>query len=290
MTVVYVDALFLLNGLVDYLLLLAAARIAGEPLCRVRFGLAAVLGGCYAVALFLPGLGFLEQWPCRLAAAALMLLVAYGRSKCLMRQAIIFFALTCALGGGIVFLKLFWGNSQQNALAGRVGIYEPVDVKTILLSSAFCYVCLSTVFQRAGKHLAATGELVSARLHLEDRSLELTALVDTGNRLTDPVSGQMVMVAEGNVLAPLFPKEYRPRTGDLQDPVKGLERLGNGKWRGRFRLLPYRSVGVENGILLAVKIDSLTLNGKQTGVKLVALSPTEVSDGGGYRALVGALE
>ena len=41
MTVVYVDTLFLLNGLVDYLLLLAAARLAGEPLRRLRFALGA---------------------------------------------------------------------------------------------------------------------------------------------------------------------------------------------------------------------------------------------------------
>ena len=39
MTVIYVDTLFLLNALVDYLLLLAAARLAGEPLRRVRFAL-----------------------------------------------------------------------------------------------------------------------------------------------------------------------------------------------------------------------------------------------------------
>ena len=38
-TVIYVDTLFLLNALVDYLLLLAAARLAGEPLRRVRFAL-----------------------------------------------------------------------------------------------------------------------------------------------------------------------------------------------------------------------------------------------------------
>ena len=36
MTVIYLDTLFLLNALVDYLLLLAAARLAGEPLRRVR--------------------------------------------------------------------------------------------------------------------------------------------------------------------------------------------------------------------------------------------------------------
>ena len=44
MTVIYVDTLFLLNVLVDYLLLLCAARLAGEPLKRLRFALGAVLG------------------------------------------------------------------------------------------------------------------------------------------------------------------------------------------------------------------------------------------------------
>ena len=76
MTVIYVDTLFLLNALVDYLLLLCAARLAGEPLKRLRFALGAVLGGGYAVAIFLPGLGFLERPACRLAAAVLMVLAA----------------------------------------------------------------------------------------------------------------------------------------------------------------------------------------------------------------------
>ena len=45
MTVIYVDTLFLLNALVDYLLLLCSARLAGEPLRRLRFALGAALGG-----------------------------------------------------------------------------------------------------------------------------------------------------------------------------------------------------------------------------------------------------
>ena len=71
MTVIYVDTLFLLNAMVDYLLLLAAARLAGEPLTRLRFLLGALLGGGYAVAIFLPGLAFLRHPLCRGAAAAL---------------------------------------------------------------------------------------------------------------------------------------------------------------------------------------------------------------------------
>ena len=77
MTVIYVDTLFLLNGVIDYLLLLAAARLAGEPLARWRFALGGALGGLYAVAIFLPGCAFLAHPLCRLGSLALKLVAAY---------------------------------------------------------------------------------------------------------------------------------------------------------------------------------------------------------------------
>jgi len=108
--------------------------------------------------------------------------------------------------------------------------------------------------------------------------------------ITDPVSGRPVMVAEGESIAALFPKDHCPRPSDLSDPAAGLARLGTGAWRTRFRLLPYRSVGVDRGLLLAVRTDLLELDGQRQGPVLVALSPTPVSDGGGYRALIGPLD
>jgi len=49
--VVYIDSLFLLNTMMDYLLLIASARLAGEPLRRLRIAVAALLGGGYAAAV-----------------------------------------------------------------------------------------------------------------------------------------------------------------------------------------------------------------------------------------------
>ena len=48
MTVVYIDSLFLLNFIVDYLLLLATAKLAGEVICRPRLALGAAVGALYA--------------------------------------------------------------------------------------------------------------------------------------------------------------------------------------------------------------------------------------------------
>ncbi|MGE4276867.1 MAG: sigma-E processing peptidase SpoIIGA [Lawsonibacter sp.] len=288
MTVIYVDTLFLLNAVVDYLLLLAAARLAGEPLKRLRFGAGAVLGGLYAVAIFLPGMAFLSHPICRIASAVLMLLAAYGGSRRLLRQGIIFFALTCAFGGGVVAIGLL---GRQGLALGNSGVfYSSLDLKIVLLSAAVCYIVLTITFQRVGRHSTLSGELLPTRLVLGERAVELTTLVDTGNTLTDPVSGRPVMVAEGESLEDLFPGEYRPGPADLRDPTGAITRLGTGAWKGRFCLLPYRAVGVDRGLLLALRVDRITLGGKDRGPFLVALSPTPVSDGGGYRALVGPLE
>ena len=56
----------------------------------------------------------------------------------------------------------------------------------------------------------------------------------------------------------------------------------------RCRLLPYRAVGVEHGLLLAVRLDGARVGGREWKGLLLALSPTPVTDGGGYSALIGA--
>ena len=285
MTVIYVDTLFFLNTLVDYLLLLAAARLAGEPLRRWRFALGAALGGLYAVAIFLPGLGFLSHPLCRLASVVLMMLVSYGGSRRLLRQGVLFVALTFAFGGGVVTIGLMGGTGLS---LGKGVFYSALDLKVVLLSAAVCYGVLTLVFQRLARHSATSGELVNIKLYLGENTADLTALVDTGNTLTDPVSGQPVVVAEGERLGQLFPQGKRPSLVDLRNPTGALTRLGTGEWKSRFRLLPYRSVGVDHGLLLAVRVDRMELDGQRIGPMLVALSPTSVSDGGGYQALIGA--
>ena len=45
-------------------------------------------------------------------------------------------------------------------------------------------------------------------------------------------------------------------------------------------------MGVDTGLLLALRLDRVTENGRSARTRLAAFSPTEVSDGGSYEALV----
>lgn len=286
LTVIYLDTLFLLNSCVDYLLLLCSARLAGERLHRLRMAVGGLFGGLYAAAAVLPGMEFLLHPVWKIGSAVLMVLIGLGASRRLLRQSVIFFALSCAFGGGVLAIGLLGG--QGLSLGGGL-VYSGMDVKIVLLSAAGCYVLFALALSRVARHTAGNGELVPIQIKALDKEIDLTALVDTGNTLSDPLTGKQVAVVDAYRLAELFKQGEGPRREELSAPDHALGRLNTGRWRGRFRLLPYRAVGVECGLLLAVRVDSLVVNGEDEGSALVAFSPTPVSDGGGYGALVGAI-
>ena len=58
-----------------------------------------------------------------------------------------------------------------------------------------------------------------------------------------------------------------------------------GVCRGRFQLLPYRAVGKESGLLLALRPDQAARDGKPWA-GLAAISPAQVA-GGRYEGLIG---
>lgn len=276
---VYLDTLLLLNLIVDYLLLLVTAKVAGEPFRRLRLLAGGLVGALFSALCFLPGLEWLTHPACKLGGAALMLLAAFGGSRRLLRLSLCFFALSCALGGGVLLISLLSGRgmSFQNGV-----LSTGLDLKAVLLSAAVCYAVLSLLFRRAGRH--AGRELAPVVVSLGGESILLTALRDTGNTLTDPATGRPVLVAEGEKLRRLLPGEL---VDGLGEPARAMERFARSPLGRRLRLLPYRAVGVDCGFLLAVRMDRVSVGGQDYGGLLVGLSPTPVSDGGGYQALFG---
>ncbi len=274
MTVVYIDLLFLLNLIANYLLLLAAGRMAGAVLIRWRIGLGAAAGALYAALVFLPGLEWLAHWPCKLASGVLMALAAYGGEAHLLRVTVLFFGASAALAGAVLGLELL-GNVSLTLDHGV--FYTPLDIRLLLLLFVACYFMLSLFFRRVGRH---GGELARLEIALEGGVIALTALRDTGHSLADPATNRPVVVAYWRALAGLL-----PGWADPSDPVASLERCHAAGSR-QARLIPYRAVGVECGMLLAVRSQGVTVDGKPAGKLLVALSPTPVDDGGGYQALI----
>ena len=255
MQVIYLDRLFLLNLLIDYLLCLLSARVCGLVLRRRRYFLAALLGAIYAVLVLLPDLRMLGSLFGKLAVAALMAVIAYGGESHALRCGAVFLCVSAAFGGGL------WALSAA-------GGYPIFDARVLILSFAFCYAGLLLLFR--GRARLPDQARAEVRIGLGSRESRFMALIDTGNHLCDPATGAAVMLACPRALAPLFPG------ADLSvDPVTlaALPSLA-----GRFRLIPYRAVGT-HGLLPVFRPESLSIGGEERRDLLVAVSPAAQGDG-----------
>lgn len=281
MTVVYLDSVFLLNGAMDYILLLSTARLAGIPLRRRRYLAASLLGGLYASAVFLPGLTFLAAAPVKAAAGVLLALTAYGGETRLLRLTLLFALLSCGMAGCVLALGL---------VAGGVPVvngvfYTDVDARVLLCAATAAYILLWVVF-RAAAHPGVAGKLLPVRLYAAGRSVTLTALWDSGNGLRDPGDGRPVLVLDPAAATGILPPAAaRLCTPDrLRCPAELLEPLLRAAPELRPRLLPYHAVS-GGGLLVTVELTWAEVGGYRYDRLRAALSPAEL--GSGYSALWG---
>lgn len=282
MTVVYVDSVFVLNGIMDYLMLLGTARLAGVPLRRRRCLLGALLGGAYAVAVFLPGLGFLGAGPVKVAAGVLLSVAVFGGQAHLLRLTVLLFAVSCAMAGCVLGLGLLTGGIPVvNGI-----FYTDADARTLLLGATAAYAVLAWIFRAAARHRVRQ-ELLSATVCLGDETIRLTVLLDTGSALSDPTTGEAVLVAAPGALDRALPEKVRKllTREALEHPADVLEQLCRAAPQLHFSLLPYRSVGMRGGLLLAVRCRWLEIGGMRYHGILAALAPSPLGDG--YQALWG---
>lgn len=273
MTVVYLDSVFLFNALLDYLLFLSTARLAGIPLRRRRYLLCGVLGGLYAAAVFLPGGGFLTETLVKAGVGLLLALIAFGRETHFLRLTLLTVAIACALAGTVLALGLLAGQHIPNA---RGIFYTNVNEKTLLLSASGVYLLLTVIFRAAAAH-GIRGECLPVTVCLLGQTVALTALLDTGNSLRD-TAGEPVLTAELSRFPQLAAAiQHRP-------PAETLPMLRQRFPKLRPQLLPMRTAA-GGGLLVSVSSDWTEIGGVCYPNLRIALTDTEL--GGGYTALWG---
>lgn len=277
MKIVYADDMFVLNLIIDYFILLAAAKLCALPLRRRRFLLAASLGALYAVLLLRAELRPLLATPCaKLGLGLLMTLLAYGTGPGVFRPYAVFLLVSAAFGGAVYAASLLAGVAPEDGLFGEA------SMRVLALSFAACYCALTFFFRRFGQR--AVRETHRFEVVLCGRTAVFTALADTGNELYDPISGLSVLVIGGKEAEKLLPPVLADALSD--GPAVFMEALPFFEaLRPRFRLIPYSSVGQSAGLMPIFRPDSIRLDGKPVHTLLVGLCPNELSASGEFSAI-----
>lgn len=217
---VYADVLWLVNFVLDYVLLWAVARFGAFACHRWRLLVAAALGGLYGVGLVFGVLAPLYIMPLPLMFPVAMLLVGFGRMS--LRRfgwlVLCFYLLAAVMGGAALAVRFL--------LAGSLGAVSAMWLAPALLVAVVLALISVGQWRRAVRQC---GLVVPARLKFADRTCEISCFLDSGNTLQEPVSGRPVLLCEVGALVGLLPGDF------YMELARGLMRQANG---GDFR--PYQ--------------------------------------------------
>jgi stage II sporulation protein GA (sporulation sigma-E factor processing peptidase) len=257
---VYADLLFLINAGMDGLCLLLTGRLLHRRIKAWRVAVGAVLGGVYAVAaLLLPDMGQAPSLLCDLAVCIIMCATVFGARrrgwlKGILAAAGAYFALSMALGGVMTALYHLLNRAGVASLlaglseGGGDGLGSWLFLALVLIGGG-----VSLWGGRLLRRSRAV-RICTVAVELDGRTAALRGMVDSGNLLRDPMSGRVVICADGKALRGILsPSLAAVMKGASPDAV----RLSPADAR-RVRVIPAGTATGE-GLLYGFVPDHITL-------------------------------
>ncbi|MEN6350671.1 MAG: sigma-E processing peptidase SpoIIGA [Syntrophomonas sp.] len=282
---VYADLSFLINYIMDFLILWASARLAGIKVVFKRIALASFLGALYAVGFLYSSL---ENWyslPLKILFSCLMLILALWPQNWneLKKAFLYFYAVNFIVAGASIATSYIFNTSP----------WEMSFSKFFLLGGIVCTLAIGILGEKfLFKRLLPPLLKFNVELHFDDRCCKGSGFLDTGNNLRDPLTNRPVLVAEYQSLKNCLPDEFITALETGGNESEMLESLRSSCWASRLRLIPFTSIGRKNGILVGVRADEIILNAGNRDIfhknLVVGIYRDVLSSRGDYQFLIPA--
>jgi len=281
LTVIYIDVLIFVNIVINYFLLLITATLTGSKKKRLRIGLAAVAGSAFALVILLPSLHVLLSLLIRVAGALLMSAVAFGIRgfRRLLRDAAWLFVASTVLAGAVLAAGE-WGRSSA-FVSKNLGIYIDISPVFLIVTVLAVYLLLC-LFELVFRKRTRQDRTCRATVRAGNSTLSFEALLDSGNRLYDAMSGRDAVIVSRK-LAKGFLTETQMKA--LEEESQPGSMAGALAQAGEFRLLPFRSLGGQ-GLLVAFPASSCEVTLSDGGRRVVDKPWVAFADG----AMLGDIE
>lgn len=278
---IYADVLFIINFSMDFLSLYIVGRLMHFRMKAGRVITGASLGALYGVLELLLPAHAVGTTALTLAVLCAMCLIAfgYGSLRTYAASAALTFGVSMLIGGMMTSAFLRLGNHVSYAEIGGTiatvwGELPVWQFAVFALLSALATWGLGKLFRR--KRAVRTCVL---RMRFEGKEKQMTALVDSGNLLEEPVSGTPVIFLKGRA-ARILPTHL------LVAMKQGVASLSADR-AVDLRVIPGNTVA-GSGILLAAVPESISLLSDGAWEDRRALVAVDFSEGdfGGFDALV----
>lgn len=251
---VYIDVLFLVNFMMDYLLLLIVRRILKCTATHGNICVGSILGAALVCAflLFPVQSGLLRFLLLHLSVNTVMIWTGLKirEPRQYLKAFAVLYASAFLMGGVFTWLRPYVRTGSLFFGAAVGSYYLVLGIWKMLL-----------YLQRTGRYRC------TVTMYASGKSRTVQALLDTGNSLSDPVTGKPVCIL-GRGQAGGFFQEQEFQT---------------------LRYIPYCSVGTKAGVLPVVRLEKMCIhNGQECWVEqpLIGICEEESFTNGEYQMIL----
>lgn len=255
---IYLDVVLIENLCMNYIILFATGFIMKTKLYHIRLILSALVGGIYAILSYMQIFPFQSNMLVKIGLSVCMVYIAFFSKgiKALFKHLVMFYLVSFVFGG-CAFALLYFVKPEDIFMINGVYI-GTYPIKIALLGGIVGFVTTYIAFKLVKNRMSKKNLIYDIEIKLDKKIINIKAMLDTGNQLKEPITGENVIVVEKNQLYNILPATI----------LNNIDKILGGDWgeneelmnyRTRFRMIPFRSIGKQNGILLGFRVDEVNI-------------------------------
>ncbi|WP_243183302.1 sigma-E processing peptidase SpoIIGA [Anaerosolibacter carboniphilus] len=294
---VYGEYLFIENLLMNWLILHLTAYFSKTKVPKHKVWVGATLGAIYAFVVFFPSLTFLYSMIMKVVVSMLIIVVTFMpyHFKHFFKLLGIFYLISFMFGGAA--FALFYFTVFQGLLSNGVfyigNVFDTFSPKLLIYAGIIAYILIKYCWDYIQVKISREKIYVPICIEIENQKSQVKALIDTGNSLHDPLSKYPVIIVEYEAIKDLLPLDiqgmFNNSSKDINlDLITGI--IQSSQWMNRFRMIPFKSLGKDNGMLIGFKPDCVELqdNNHSKCIKeiIIGIYTRKLSTDGDYHALL----
>lgn len=193
-SVIYADVLFFINFSMDFISLYITMKLLHRKVGLLRYLAAAFFGAVYGVIQVIFDTPRLLTVTLSLAVSFLMIIITVGKSasfKIYVKYTVILWGISALLAGGVTLVCTLGSTEGLTAVnsKGQSSMF-------VLAVGAFLALFIVRIFFSSPR-----AESCEIELRLFGTKIKTTALIDSGNMITEPVSGLPVIFISKKAVA-----------------------------------------------------------------------------------------
>lgn len=248
---IYIDVVLFENIAMNYIILMACSLIENRKANFLKIFISSTVGGIYSILNYVIKETIFINILLKILISIIMVKIAFKsrKFKTFFKQLMCFYVVSFMIGG-VAFMIVFLMN-QNNVMYKDGMLIGTASIKIALLGGVLGFSIITIISNIQKRKIE--NQICDIEIFYKNKNIRLSSFIDTGNLLKDPITNQDVVIVEKDSLKTLFDSSFLE---DILNVVKGKTiSNGNDYIKNRIKLIPFSSLGNENGLLVGFKSD-----------------------------------